>query len=552
MTLATRDDATTVTRPLLTVSVLGLAWAAAATVFLALRLAVIWQAPVGGSELTHLSGAWNASLGLDDERFIPTLFQGLTAWLFEFTSSPVLPRVLAFLATATVPAAVYLLRTRLGEVGALFALLVLAFDPVSIWLGSAATAAAFDVAVSLWLLVAIAGPALPRYAWPVLAFLVASSGPLPLVLAVAAFGLALARGLIPALRDALPVGVAVVVAVGFATLGYGRGVEGLVIPPIAAFGTMFTEPSSTATVADLVVLYAWPLVLGGGVAGIQAVARFRGLPRSFVAPGGLTLVLGAWFGLALALVLATLTEETEIPVVAVTVPAALLLGPALAGAIAAIAAVRQPLAWLALALALFILVLIVAIAADWARLERVGPANEVARVLVYAGALLMLGAGLLWLRTPPALFLVPILAFSALPLFAGSFAIATSASSEPLPSPLVGDGSRALRAVALEAVARDDGPIALHLDLAPGLAWALRDSGPVTVTTDVPDGAAVVIWPASRPAPDGYVPVPGVWSLRQRTTPPTAGLLDVAHWFVERHSVGPMPEPVAVYTRAVP
>ena len=74
-----------------------------ACVFTGFRLAAMLSAPVGGVELDSLSGAWQAHAGNADERFIPTLFQAFTSWSFIFTSSETPARVLALLASCSVP-----------------------------------------------------------------------------------------------------------------------------------------------------------------------------------------------------------------------------------------------------------------------------------------------------------------------------------------------------------------------------------------------------------------------------------------------------------------
>ena len=65
------------------VSVGTLTWAATATIFILLRLAFAWNAPVGGFELAGLSGSWQAHIGASDTRFVPTLFQAFSAALFQ-------------------------------------------------------------------------------------------------------------------------------------------------------------------------------------------------------------------------------------------------------------------------------------------------------------------------------------------------------------------------------------------------------------------------------------------------------------------------------------
>ncbi len=123
-------------------SVGALAWGVLAVLFVAVRAGTALGAPVGGVELAGLSGAWQAHVGVDDARFIPTFFQALAAFTFEWTTSEMPARVLALLATASIPVAVYRLRPRLGEAGALFVLLLLAIDAPAVLLGATASASA--------------------------------------------------------------------------------------------------------------------------------------------------------------------------------------------------------------------------------------------------------------------------------------------------------------------------------------------------------------------------------------------------------------------------
>ena len=135
------------------VSVGTLLWLGLGALFVFTRLAGMMSIPVGGAELDALSGAWQAHDGHSDSRYIPTLFQGVTALSFSFTTSETPARVLALLASLSLPVALYRLRLTFGEVAMLGALLVLALDPAAILFGSTASASGFDIAVALWLLV---------------------------------------------------------------------------------------------------------------------------------------------------------------------------------------------------------------------------------------------------------------------------------------------------------------------------------------------------------------------------------------------------------------
>jgi len=539
-------------RPIATVSVEALAWLVATAAFLALRVAITWQAPVGGSELAHLSGAWNASIGVSDDRFVPTLAQALSSWLLEFSTSATPARVMVFTATATIPGAIYLLRGVLGRAGALASLLVVAVDPVAIWVGSAATASGFDLAITAWLLVAIVRTDTPGWVAGPLAFLAASAGPLPMLLALSAAIVALVTGARPSAAQAIQVAAGVALACVLASVGFGRGAEGMVIPPLAVLADIHERDWSTSTVADLSVFYAWPIVAAGGVGAIQRLSTIKAVPAAIRTPAGVSMLLTAWFAVGLAVLLTGLGTHAELPVVAATLPATLLAGPMLVRASATLAGARNPLAWLTLALVMFTVLLIGAIVADWARLERVGPANETARVFIYAGAMLVLLAGIAWFREPSTMLAVPVLVVASLPLLAGAIAVGTSASSEPLPSPMSGANARALRAVAIETIGEQGGVIAVHVDLEQQMTWSLRDTGPVVLATQVPPDASFVIWPSELLAPAGYTQATGTWSLIAQVPPPSDSQLRLMHWLVERHLIGPVPVPVAAYVRLVP
>jgi hypothetical protein len=236
VTEAVLDAAPAETRPALQVPVLGLAWAVVAVAFVALRIAPIWHTPVAGAELIHLSGAWQARVGVADNRFVPTLFQALSALLLHWSSSEIPSRLLAFAATATIPGALYALRGRLGDAGALIALILLAFDGPAITVGASASAMGFDLAIALWLFALTTRRSIPGWLAALAGFAVATAGPitLPLVAGWAIVHL-LRRSYPPPVLASWCAG-GVVIGVLLATFRFGLGIDGgLRIPPFQLF-----------------------------------------------------------------------------------------------------------------------------------------------------------------------------------------------------------------------------------------------------------------------------------------------------------------------------
>ena len=256
----------------LVISVSAIAWVGAAALFLLLRVATIWHAPVAGAELLQLSGAWQARSGVAGAHFVPTLFQALTTLLLHLSSSAVPARTLAFLATASIPAAIFLLRGRLGQAGALIALVVLAFDGPSITLGTSASAMGFDLAIALWLFVAIdrdaRGASLSNWLLPIIGFLVVTSGPLVLPLVAAWAAVRLVRADYPRPLPAAWCAVGVAAGVVLASVQFGMGVDGLRVPPFMLFANSFDQTWSTATALDMTLLYGLPVLFAGVAAAI--------------------------------------------------------------------------------------------------------------------------------------------------------------------------------------------------------------------------------------------------------------------------------------------
>ncbi len=527
------------------ISVAVLLWLLLLVLFALLRVGIVWRAPVGGAELAHLSGAWQASIGVEDDRFVPTLFQAVTALTLRGTDSEVPARVLAFAATMTVPLALYLLRRPLGEAGALFALLLLTFDPTGIVLGATASAIAWDGAISLWFLVALIAFRPPPWVWLPLGFLVATAGPLPLPFVAAATALAAVRGrwsLGPALAWG---GAGVALGVLLTSVQFGLGSDGVRVAPFELFAAAFEEPWSTATAGELAALYGLPILIGGAAALASLGMRLRAAAEPPPAPaealtGAAAIIAALWFLLAL-------TTHSAIPLAAATLAFSLILGPALARFASLLLGARWQAARYLLPLALVLAAIGAFVLSDWARVDRVGGTIE--RTLVAAPLTLAVAAlALLALRrSTAALTAVPALAGGAVLLVAGAMGVALSAAEEPLPSPASAEQGRELRRLALNATA-EGGLVVVHERYREAITWPFRDSGTIVLASRVPPDAAFLVWPPDLTAPRGFVPVEGQWFLERRFHAP-AGFLEYVRWLGDRNSLETGLEGVAVYTR---
>lgn len=531
-----------------TVSVVTIAWLVLAIVYIALRLAAVWQLPVGGSEWVHLSGAWNAVVGVDDARFVPTLFQALSALLLDIDASEALPRLFAFIATATVPVALYLLRHRLGDVVALLALMLLALDAPALWLGVAASALAFDIAITLWLLVLLVLPARPLWSWPIAAFAVATAGPLPLTLALAAGILVILRGQrLPMVPVAATAG-AVVLGIAFASVGFGYGWQGLVVPPFALFAASFDNDWTTASAGELAVLYSWPLIAAAIVCATLSAWRWRDEPddnTSALPVGRLTLV---WFAAGLAWFLIASGTQAEVPLVAATLPAAFVVAPWFQRAIDAALSVRWH-AWFALGVVVFTMALAAVVVVDWARFDRVGEAGEVAR-LVILGLAAVVSLGALALYAPArGVVIAPVVLLGGIVLMSGVTQVGFGADVEPFPSPQSPFQARVLSQSALDVLEEQDGLLVVHESLREQVTWPFRETVSLTVASSVPEEAAVALLPAGQPPPDGMALLEGEWSLEHHVEQPTSGLLRYIRWFTDRKHTSVEPVAIDVYVR---
>ena len=533
-----------------TVSVAAIAWVLVVVLFILLRVGVVWRAPVGGAELAHLSGAWQASLGVEDGRYVPTLYQAVTALTLNWTESEEPARAIALAGTATIPLALFLLRRQLGEGGALLALLLLALDPAGILLGVTATAAAWDAAIAIWLVVALVASRPPPWGWLLIAFLVTTGGPLTLPVVLAGVVLGAIRGSRPG-PGALAWGaLGAALGVLLTSLQFGLGADGLRIAPFALFVAGFEEPWSTLSVATLAAHYGLPLLVGGAAAGVWLVVHLRATSRTPTPAETLPLAMA---GLALAWFLVALPTLSPFPLAAATLFSSLLLGPALARAVGFLMTANWGRHVYLLLFALGLAAVALFVLSGWAREASIGGALE--RVMVAVPFFLaLLAVSLLALallssqREEFPLAFLPVLAAGGLLLLAGTSGVSLSAAGEPLPGPISPASARAIRDVAFDATA-ERGPLVVHQRYREELTWPFRGSPTFTLAGHVPPEAGVAIWPADAPPPEGFVALEGRWVLKRSIRAPD-GFLDLVHWFAERNSLDQDIELVVIYVRS--
>ncbi|GAB4325968.1 MAG: hypothetical protein Kow0010_08790 [Dehalococcoidia bacterium] len=543
--MTARGAAATTTAPAVTVG--ALAWAAVAAAFVLLRLGPVFQAPVGGPELVHLSGAWQASAGFEDARFVPTLLQAIAALTFEWTESEVPARLVAFAATATVPVALYLLRPVLGNAGALCALAVLAFDAPAIALGSTASAMGLDVAIAAWLAVVVLRGGLPAPAWAAVAFILAASGPLALPLVVSAAGVAFARRDPVRARTLAWMAAGAALAVALATWRYGLGVDGLRVPPLDLLAAGYEERWSSATTARLAAVYGGPVLVAGlAAAAVSVVEAWRSRRASRE-----QMILLAWAGLALGWLATSLTAHSPLPLAAATMPLALLLGPAIVRAASAVARAEWRVAIAGLPLAFLAFTIVYFVLARWARSgSRGGDFESTLLVLMLVMGVVALAIVAAERRSTPTLFIAAGVPFALL-LVATASGVAFSGSREPIPSPVSTENARMLRDIAMAARSGQGGLIVVHARYRDEATWPLRGARGVVAASRIPPDATVLIWPAGTSIPDGYSVVEGDWSLLLEFHPP-GDILDYVRWLGDRTRVDARPERIAVYMRNAP
>lgn len=522
-----------------------LIWVAAGALFVALRIAGLVSIPVGGVELDSLSGAWQASIGLSDDRYVPTLFQAVTALSLNWADSELEPRLLALLASATIPFAIYRLRDLMSEAGALAALMLLTFDAPGVLLGSTANMAALDAAMALWLIVWLQRRAVSDWHWAVAGFLGATCGPVVLSLLVAIAAIRLIRVDQPAIPP-LVYGAAGVVAGALVTsLQFGLGWDGLRIAPIEAFAAGYDSRWSNDTTGALTLLYLGPLLvltIPSAVWAVATTARERGeMP--------LLLPL-AWTGVAFLWLLSSFGEHNPLPLAAFSLAAATLVGPALARGLSVVLAADWTAARYLVPGAIGALLIALAFMMDWARSGRAGGLDQQVAawgmVLVAAGCVALIVSQRQMAATA-ALIAVPFLVF---PHLAGVFGVAFGGPNEPMPSPISPVQAREIREIAVTARAEAGGVIAIHPRYEDAITWPFRDSGDVVFATQPPLDAVVLVWPTDAALPDGYSIVEGEWALLRERTGPEGDWLDYLRWYFNRNTLGVGSLPVSVYLKA--
>ena len=519
------------------VSLAAVAWTVAAAAFVLLRAGAAWNAPVGGLEIDHLSGAWLASIGVGDDRYAPTLFQALSALTLNWSDSETPARVLALAGAMAVPLALHRLRGALGEAGAPFALLLLALDPFGVLREGTASAVAWDAAVALWLFAALAGERpTPPWAKAVLAFLVATAGPLPLPFLAAG---ALFHARRTGWRTLAPIAAGAAVGLLATSLRFGLGADGVRIPSFSLFAQSFGA-AGAANGAELAALYGLPLLVGGTAAALWLGVRLRRKTRR---PAPAEAIAAGAFGVAVLWFLLALGSASPLPLAAAALAASLLLGPALARLAAILCAARWREARALLPLALGLAAVGCFQLAAWGRAGRPGGADEQA----LAGASLALALALVALlaprrRTRP-LTLVPALVAGGVLLLAGASGAALNAAREPLTGAV---RPAFAREAALDAA--EGGLVVVHPRYREAVDWPFRDSVVLLVASRVPPNAAAVVWPPDEPAPDGLVALEGRWVVERAVHPPD-GFLGWMHWLGDRGGLRRADELAAIYAR---
>lgn len=515
-----------------TVSAGTLAWGGATAAFIALRALAVFHVPVGGFELWSLAGAWQGRAGFDDGRYIPTLFQAVTAAVLRTTESETPARLLALATSLAIPISLFSLRNRVGQAAALVALTLLALDPLQILLGATATAAAVDIPLLFAFLALRDRLARSPVSLAVAGFLAITAGPgvLPLLL-----GAALAAPRQRTFDPRLPATVAVGVTAGvaLASAGFGAGWQGLTIPPFELFAAGFESGWSTETTSRIIALYGWAPAAFASFALALRIAREG--PGAFRQP--LDRLAAAWFAVTIAWCLVAGSSHDPLPVASLTAASALLAAQGAVRLFEAIASTHWRRAGWPLAAALVASATVVGPLLDWARLGQVGPASEVVAVLaltaLIAGALAVLAHSA---RTRPVT-LLPFLAAAALPWLSGGFAVASGSPNEPLPSPVTTVQACELRDLVTGPSRDPSAIVAIHPSLAEALTWPLRGARGIVVSSRIPPNASVVIWEPGSAPPDGFRVLEGRWGILRERNGPRSRLLDYLGWLADRNTL---------------
>lgn len=524
-----------------------LLWVGIGGLFIIMRVAGLVSIPLGGIELDSVSGAWQASIGEGDDRYIPTLFQGLTALLFQAVGSEFWPRVLAVAASCAIPVALYRLRGPLTEPGALIALTLLALDAPGILIDSTANVSAFDVPLALGMLVLLhERPRIPPAVVAGLAFLVAGSGPIPLLLGAAVLLIELANQEHPAHRTIAALAAGALAAVLLTSLRFGLGWDGVVIAPFEVLAAGYNREWSTDPARSLLAIYLVPSLL----VTVASAAWLTGAAYRDTADRRFRVTLLVWLGAAFGWLLSSFGEPNPLPLAAFSVPAALVAGPALARGFSVVLAADWTWARYLVPAATGALFIWLAFAMDWARGGATGPAHE--QVAAWGMFLVALGCVALLVsnRASAPCAVVVIAPFLLFPHVAGVTGVAFGGPNEPMPSPISPVQAREIREIAVTARGEGDGEIVVHPRFEPELAWPFRDSGDIIIATQPTLEAVVLVWPTDVPRPEGYAIVEGQWALLRERTGPDGDWLDYLRWYFNRNTLGVGSLPVAVYLRS--
>ena len=454
----------------------SIAWALVSLMFVGSRLSTAIQVPVSGAELSSLAGAWQETLGVADPRFMGSLFQSITSLLLTVNDGAALPRAIAVVASSTIPVGLFLIRRQLGEAAALTALFILAIDPVAVLMGSTASSAALDLAVSVWLLVAMLNGVKHPLLWGVLGLGVVCGGPTPVILAASFGALRLLQrsGVDRAAIAAFAVGG----LAGAGLLSVLFGPTELRIPSLDILQAGLTARWAGANVLELTVLYELPVLLVGSAASAHLLARWL-IVRDASDAEKLLLVWAAAGGLYWAIALGAADPS---PVLALALPLAAVIGSLGPRVLASLSEATETRKFPAI---------------SWA--------------------------------------LIPVSAASVLLLLSGTFAVARGAPNEVLTVPADSASAHALRDHVLALAPANSGGIIVHPDLRAQLTWPMRSSVPLVVSSRVTRGDAVVIWPADETAPEGYSETSGSWLVVREVSAPTNDLGQIASWFRERN-----------------
>ena len=520
-------------------------WAALIVFYLLLRLPGVTQIPIAGIELHDLTRAWLAHAGDARGSFQPTFAQGVALLSFEWTESESFARWITYAVGTSVPFGIYALRERLGDVGAAVTLIFLALSAPALYLSSTATAVAFDLPIVVWALVWMDRAHGPRVLWAIGGLLLAGSGPIVGVFALAVGLIFLATGG-TVRRDRLVL-AALGIALGLGYASLANGSVGLAVPTLQHFVDGYSTDLEAGSAGLLLPMYMFP-VLAASIGG-AALLVVRWL-QSGRRPSRWWLSMLAWWALAVLWLASSLTSGSPVPIAAVVLPSALLAGFALdawARRVEEFDWRRSLLPFVGAAAGLTATGVVLS---GWARRGESGDVWEsVVLVLALMGTFAALSVVAVGQRT-----LGTLVGAAALPaamlLLIGVVPMAFGGASEPIFSPQSERSGRILRDVAEDSAAEIGGSIIVHASLEDDVAWSFRGLPSYGLSTGIPLDAAVVVLPAGSLAPDGFQALANEFRLATTIEPPSS-LLQFVRWTTARNTVESSGLNVSVYLRTV-